>query len=116
MKWNNRVRQLARTWEQMVNHLLIENKNHPVLVVKYEDLKANTVHEVMRMVQFLGYEIPKDLLVERMKQKFTAFYRNHTLTFQHFTTAQKNYINSIINRVDSKLKSQSLPLRHYIAS
>lgn len=96
----------------MVTHLLIDSSQYPVLVVRYEDLKANTTHEVVRMVEFLGIEIHKDVVMERTKQDFTRFYRNHTLTIEYFTTAQKERINQIIHRVASKLNSQNSQSLH----
>ena len=108
---------LIKVWETMINHLLIESRNYPVLVVRYEDLKSNTLQEIMQMLEFLGYEYTPDELKERLNQKFTTFYRNRTSTFEHYTAAQKQYINSIITKVHSRLQLLSqtpLPLKTYI--
>lgn len=100
----------------MVTHLLIENtKQHPVLVVRYEDLKADTLGEVVRMTSFLGLDnIPRDMLLARVKRDFTRFRRNHTSSFEHFTDAQKHYINGIISLVAARLQPEVIPLRDYM--
>lgn len=111
--WNLRVKELMKIWETMINHLLIKNKNtERVLVIKYTDLVKNTRSEVLRMLKFLGYFVTPDSLKQRMKIEFNAFKRSHGSTsFEHFTPAQKQLINTVINNVSSKLKS---PIKDYI--
>lgn len=99
-------------WENMINHLLINNRKHSVLVVRYEDLKSNALHEVMRMLEFLDYAIPEHVLMKH--KEFTTFYRNHTSTFKHFTRTQRIHINSVIMKMHSKLKSEILTLKDYV--
>lgn len=99
----------------MIDHLLIKNRNmERVLVVKYEDLVNNTQSEVLRMLKFLGHFVTPDSFKEQLKIDFSAFKRNHSLMFEHFTPAQKQLINTVINNVSSRLKSQLLPLKEYI--
>lgn len=118
VKWNHRVKQLVKIWESMINHLLIgENKNRPppVLLIKFEDLIKNTTHEVLRMVRFLGHDMSEGMLRDRLKQDFSTFKRNDTIaTFEHFTAAQKQLINTVISYVGSRLKPQLLPVKEYI--
>lgn len=116
LAWGKRVKELMTRWELMVTHLLVhgQQEGRSVLLVHYEDLKANATREVLRMVRFLGVEVPDDMVAERVKQDFTSFYRNHTQSFEHFTTVQKDYINRIILQVASKLNSQVLPLISYL--
>ena len=118
IQWKHGVKMLIRSWEAMIYHLLIKNRNvDRVLVVKYEDLVKNTEHEVLRMLGFLGYSIAPDLLKERLKIEFSAFKRNHVSNvFKHFTTTQKRLINSVINSVSSRLNSHLLPLKEYVRS
>lgn len=97
--WDSKVRELMLVWERMVKHLLLDSMDRPVLLVHYEDLKADLVREVKRMVKFLGYDMPEDVLRERITQQFNDFYRNHTPTFEHFTPAQKKFINDAYDRV-----------------
>ena len=93
-----------------MTHLLIENTAHPLLLVQYEDLKNNTLHEVMRMVKFLGYNTLQEVVKERLMSEFIAFKRNHSTTssFEHFTATQKLFVNTIINSVEFRVNSLSL--------
>ena len=111
--WAARINELTHRWEEMVTHLLVQNAaKRPVLLVHYEDLKRNSSHEVLRMVKFLGVGIPESVVMERLKDGFTSFYRNHTQTFEHYTDMQKLQINKAITRVASK--QQTLPVRSYL--
>lgn len=94
----------------MVQHLLVNSKNSSVLLVHYEDLRSNLFHEMKRMLQFLDYSVTENTLRERLDEKFTTFYRNHTSEFEHFTSEQKKYVNSILA---SKVET-GLPLKQYI--
>ena len=51
--WNDFVHEQALIWERTVLAWVSNNHNHPVLVVKYEDLKNETVAELKRMLDFL---------------------------------------------------------------
>lgn len=101
---------MISVWERMVNHLLVKSKGRPILLVNYEDLKADPVREVKRMVDFLGYKLPESVLRERINQQFTVFYRNHTQTFEPFTAAQMKLVNATCSRVAAKLNPGQLYL------
>ena len=117
MKWNGTIYKLMKMWEKMMNHFFLMNKSNPVLVIQYEDLKSNPLKEIIRILNFLHYVISEDLVRDRLQHQFTTFYRNHTSSFEHFTTAQKEYINSVISKVDYRIGSRSrLPLKDYLRS
>ena len=105
LEWQHQIQRLVSNWETMVDHLLVKSRGRPVLIVHYEDLKTNQLHEVKRMVDFLGYDVPESILKERLEQKFTAFHRNHTKTFEHFTAAQREFIEAVSNRVTLKFQN-----------
>ena len=95
----------------MINHLLVNNTHHPVLLVKYEDLKADTYHEVERMITFLNVEL-KNNFQASLKEGFHKFHRNHTYTFEHYTPEQKLHMNSVILRVAQYLQYHYLDYLH----
>lgn len=105
-------------WEAMIYHLLVNvSENHPVLLVKYEDLKRDSYGEVERMLSFLDVKFKDDYLREKLKNGFHAFHRNHTYTFDHYTMEQKVYMNQVINRVSKLLQHHNidyLPLQKYL--
>ena len=108
--WNETVYKQIDSWGEMVQHLLITSKNYSVLLVHYENLLSNLFHEIKRMVQFLDYDISENKLRDELDHKFTYFYRNHTAKFEHYTSEQKKYVNSVIA---SKVAT-GLPLERYI--
>ena len=94
----------------MINHLLINNTvNRPVLLVKYEDLKRDAYQEVERMVTFLDVNfVTTDVKKTLVESGFHAFHRNHTYTFDPYTSEQKLYMNSVINRVAKQLQIHNI--------
>ena len=94
----------------MINHLLINNTvDRPVLLVKYEDLKRDTYQEVERMINFLNVKFLTADVNETLKHdRFHAFHRNHTYTFDHYTTEQKLYMNSVISKVAKQLRLHNI--------
>ena len=97
----------------MVNHLLINSTagNHPVLLVKYEDLKRDAWGEVERMVDFLGEEMLPGA-EQMLRDGFQTFHRNHNYTFDHYTQDQIKYINSVIMRVAKQLELNGITYLH----
>lgn len=88
-----------------------------MLVVKYEALKENTVHEVQRMLSFLGIEYDE----EQPGTRFDAFHRKHNQKeFDHFTIPQRLYINEGVREIGNLLasinKSQMLDVHQYISN
>ena len=53
--WDEFVRSRARRWVQMMEWPLQSSTQHPVLLIKYEDLKRDVVATVAKMLDFLGY-------------------------------------------------------------
>ena len=103
--WNKTLRSLADKWKLMIYNNLLSQKHHPVLTVRYEDLKANTVTEVLRMLNFLQFPYLREEVEQRLQRGFTKFYRNHTDSFDHFTSEQKVYVNDIISDVVRKMQN-----------
>ena len=92
-----------KKWATMVNSNILVSLiryKHPVLVVRYEDLKRDEAGEVRRMLEFLQVAYSE----ERLGASYTHFYRNHTDTFKHFTPEQKNLINAKIKSIGKKLE------------
>lgn len=108
LEWNRTVYEQIHIWELMVEHLLVRSTGHPVLLVHYKDLKSNALHEVVRILSFLDYEVSNKVVEERLKKQFNTFYRNHTSTFEHFTRVQRDYVNTVISRVESRLPGVQL--------
>ena len=105
---------MANAWGEMVQHLLVDSRNYSVLLVHYENLKSSLVPEMMQMLKFLDYSITETTLKERLEEDFTAFHRHQKSTFEHYTSDQKKYVNSIIDRHSNIETGLPLGLRQYI--
>ena len=118
MGWNATVYLQAEKWRRMIEHYIINNRVQPILVVKYEDLKADPVTQVKRMLTFLRHPYQDREVEERLKGGFSYYYRNHTDTFEHYTAEQIAHMNYVIKSVIDKLKQKNItnfiPLEPYL--
>lgn len=97
--------------------------HRPVLVVFFEDLKADPAPQLARMLEFL--EVPSSPEIinatvmvcncsshvqsccsvkPSLQDGFTSYYRNHTDIFEHYTAEQKAFVNSIIIKTADTLQ------------
>lgn len=112
----------AKKWKTIINNYVINRpKTHPLLVVRYEDLKQDAVKEVQRMLDFLNVPLQEDELVAKLHStQFDQFHRNHSAsaTFDPYTKQQVNYLNSVIIETENTLLSKGItdfiPLRTYV--
>ena len=68
-------------------------------IVRYENLKSDTLNEVVKMLDFLNIPyISKEDIYGRICKGYTEFKRPHgtDYNFEHFTWEQKNYIRSVL--------------------
>ena len=117
--WEEYLHGAMKRWQNTIRHWFIFNERHPALVVRYESLKSNTLHEVERMMAFLGIRPRNENLSERLESGFDAFRRKHSNeTFNHFTNGQKIYINEGVRAVatllDFRNKTHLLDVNQYI--
>ena len=78
--------------------VLQKNAEHPVLLVRYEDLKSNTIREVERMLVFLQRPFDADELSSRLAEDFTTFKRPHYTqnSFERYTSTQRLYMDAVL--------------------
>ena len=80
----------------------------PVLVVKYEDLKSDSLTQVKRMLEFLKVPYSDEELKKRLSEDFKTFHRSHTNDdFDHFTPYQRKVVLEIVKEVVMMLKEQN---------
>ena len=85
---------------------VIKNHNHPVMVVKYEDLKRNVYSEVMMMLDFFEFPYSITAVSKRLKKEF---HRAHSKTeFEHFTPEQKAFVMTVVRNTLRSLDSRGL--------
>ena len=74
----------------------------------FEDLKADTVREMKKVTDFLGFSFTEKEIAERLGMGFSKFYRNHTAEFSYFTAEQESWIHDVFNHTSRILKSHGL--------
>ena len=82
----------------------------PVLVVKYEDLKSDSLTQVKRMLEFLRVPYSEEELQKRLSQDYGKFHRNKTYSsssFDPYTPEQRKYILTMIQDVVDLLKTHN---------
>ncbi len=79
----------------------------PVLVVRYEDIKANTVATVMRILNFLKFPSTEEEVRSRLARDFSLFQRKTHPTIEHFSIAQRNYIRRCLEETLDLLKEKN---------
>ena len=77
---------------------------HPVLVVRYEDLKLDILRQVKRMLDFLGFPYIEEELKKRMAEDFGKFHRPPHPDFEHFTPQQNVFVQRTVKQTIKLLK------------
>ena len=97
-------------WKSHTSRWIINGKDNPFLIVRYEDLKQNTIKEVLRMVEFLGFKdlFTEDSIQDKLGNGYNSFYRNHQDDFEHFTADQKALIRRTVEETAQLLAKQGL--------
>ncbi len=122
MVWNTLVHTGGNRWQRTLLNWVgsARQLNHPLLVVHYEDLLADTVKEVSRMLDFLHQDYSRTELATKLKDGYGKFHRSHSAAddYDHYTKDQRLYINSMITSTESKLQqthNEQLHLMEYIS-
>lgn len=96
-EWDKSLQSYMQAWKKRIQNWVLEKQmDHAVLIVRYEDLKSNTVKEVERMLTFLQHPFNAEDIPSRLAQDFTTFKRPHDVDFERYTSSQKLYIESVL--------------------
>ena len=106
-EWEKFFHNWADRWQTSVVEWANFGKEHPLLVVYFEDLKANVTGEVERMLDFLQVSYSREQVEERLEQNFTLFKRSHHREFEHYTTEQRAYITQVIAKTERELENSN---------
>ena len=89
---------MGERWKKTIVEWFIKSVNfsHPIMVVRYEDIKEDRIGQVERMLKFLEYPFDKTELEVKLHREFEAFKRPHKEEFEHYTPEQKKYVNTIL--------------------
>ncbi|CAI8024939.1 WSCD family member CG9164 [Geodia barretti] len=108
--WEKYIHLKLPRWPQQMVNLLLEAKSaeRPVYVLIFEDLKKNTVGEMKRVSDFLGFSLTEAEVGERLRVGFSNFYRNHTSTFTHFTLRQERFVSNVVGTTSQFMKDNGI--------
>ena len=75
--WNDYIKKQIKQWSNYFTSWLADGitKGHPIHVVKFENLKLDTLKEVKDMLDFLRFEYEEEELSARIKTDFNTFHR-----------------------------------------
>lgn len=98
---------------------IIAGKDNPFHIVRYEDLKNNTVKEMKKVLDFLGFShISETDIEERLGEGYNAFYRNHKDNFGHYTEEQKSFVHQQVEDTINTLREHRMdsifPIYEYL--
>ena len=105
----------------MIKNWIVINRHHPVLVVMYEDLKQNALHEVLRMLEFLKVPHSMDIVEQRLAAGFNSFQRSHHKDdFEHYTHEQQDFVKEAVISTSKLLEDNHLThilqLQNYVTA
>lgn len=86
-------------WLKRIRNWIVQQPpQHPVMVVKYEDLKEDTLREVERILTFLKLPFSREEVSEKLARDFTTFKRPHREgdNFKRYTDKQMASMKSTV--------------------
>ena len=97
-EWDKYIRAIGERWQKTIVKWFVKSVNfsRPIMVVRYEDIKADYITQVERMLKFLEFPIDKTELDTKLNQGFETFRRPHKEEFEHYTNEQKKYVNTML--------------------
>jgi hypothetical protein len=102
-QWSDFVLEQAKKWQQIIQSWIIDDLNHPVLAVKYEDLRLNSVDELRKVLDFLRTPYNPFIVEELALNKF-----QENKSSMMYTNDQTNYINAIIKSTVETLAASKM--------
>lgn len=59
------------------------------------------------MLEFIKFPYYEEKLMSAVKNGYSSFYRNHTDSFQHFTSDQRTLVNNGIVDIANRLRARN---------
>ena len=108
-----------RDWSDRLRQWVINQDKHPVHILRYEDLKHDTVGEVEKTLDFLNVSYDSETLRSKLSVDYSEFQRPHDRDeFEHYSVKQKEFLRSVLLDVkqaaERASKAHLLQLDKYI--
>ena len=112
-----------RTWQNTYDSVL-QDYEHPLLVVEYEKLKSDFIFEMERILSFLGFDMTDKLKSCLLKDSIGNFKRKSRpqkemdQIYRNFTSMQLNQVHNTYQKYLEKLqlKIKDLQIRQNLQS
>ena len=112
-----------RTWQNTYD-LVLQNYEHPLLLIQYEKLKSNLIFEMERILSFLGFDMTDKLKSCLLKDSIGDFKRKSRpqkemdQIYRNFTSMQLNQVHNTYQKYLEKcqLKVNDLQKRQNLQS
>ena len=101
-QWTRDVTRMSNGWLTHIR-LCLKPHHNSTLVVKFENLKANLMVELRRILDFLGYHYTEDDLLCTIQSNSDQFHRKHTTDFDPYTPEQRSNVGSVIQKANELL-------------
>lgn len=106
--WTKFVHSKAPQWSAMIKNWIAPNRGHPVLVIRYEDVKLSPAKEVKKMLRFLNVEYNDTVVEERLKQDFTIYHRQKRQNRDVYSTELRGFVNSVLSDAEKYVRDNDL--------
>ena len=101
-RWNDFVFEQATEWQQIILAWMTNNHDHPLLIVKYEDVKVETPGELGKMLDFLQISHSTSVL-----QEFAVNVQDE-IPIIDYTSDETDFINSVVENTIATLRASSM--------
>ena len=103
-QWSGFVLEEAKEWQRIIQSWMVDDLNHPVLAVWYEELRLDVAVELKRMLDFL--QVPYNTFI--VEELALSFQEDRPSIMNMYMANQINYINSIIKSTIETLADSSI--------
>ena len=105
-RWSDFVFEQASEWQQiMLAWTTGSGQGHPLLMIKYEDLIADTAAVLLRVLDFL--DVPYKSSIVQTSQFRLELREEVPLSLVVYTNDERNYINSIIRSTIDTIRTSN---------
>ena len=111
-----------QTWQNTYD-LVLQNYEHPLLLVQYEKLKSNLIFEMERILSFLGFDMTLEVKSCLLKDSTGIFKRKSRpqkemdQIYMNFTDVQLNQVHETymkyLNKFQKKINDMQVKLSKY---
>jgi hypothetical protein len=108
-QWQKYFTSYIKYWRSVVVNVVLRDRcDRPVLVVRYEDVKNNRTAEVLRMLEFLKVTRSPVDVAQRLEEDATLFQRNHSSkVFEPYTKKKRDVVQRNLKDLIAQLRREN---------